>query len=199
MHYCNVCNYSTSVLASLTKHYNTQKHINNITKSNITKPNITKSNITKPNIINPNNNLSKNYISMEDKIDKINKLNELNLLKKEYEYKLKIEKLKSELELKTIECSNLEQQVAKQNNQIVNLTKINKNNIHNNTDSNTNNNFSNKEITNNINIVIINIKDNVNPMIVIDSLLSNIYNTTDLNLLMKSLINQVNNVRSKIL
>ena len=160
MHYCNVCDYKTSILSNMTKHYTTQKHLNNL-------------NNLKPNI--------KIIKSNDSSID--NKTNELNQLKKEYEYKLKIEKLKHELDLKTLECKSLEQIIIQKNNQINDLTNTN----------NTNN--TNNEITNNINIVIINVKDNIDPMLLVDTLISNQYDKTDNKWITKSLLNQLNNIK----
>ena len=144
MHHCNICNYYTHESRKIRNHYNTQKHIkntnaiNNINTTNDLICNICKkeykylTSLKKHQLI-CNNNETNNLVNEVKKdyeykleIEKLKLKNEQ--LKNEYEQKLEIEKLKNEyeLKLKNQECETL---------------KI--------TNNNTNNNNNNK-ITNNI-------------------------------------------------
>ncbi len=96
MHHCNICNYYTDLLKHIKKHYNTQKHIKNTNDiDNLKTTNDLICNICKKGY---------KYLTSLKKHQLICNNNETNNLvnevKKDYEYKLEIEKLKIELELK---------------------------------------------------------------------------------------------------
>ena len=126
MHYCNICNYYTDLLKHIKKHYNTQKHINNVNSiNNETKTNETKSNETKTNTEFICIKCSKQYkylTSLKKHQATCNKTennslidDKIELIKKDFEHKLEIEKLKCEyeLKLKNQEVESLKQLASK--------------------------------------------------------------------------------------
>ncbi len=144
MHFCNICNYQTSLLYNINRHYNSQKHINNTIENSIIKCDDNNDlicsicnkeykylNSLKKHQLVCNNNESNSSVN-----DKINELKkdfehklEIEKLKTEYEHKLEIERLKSEyeLKLKNQECENLKITNTNSNNN--NNNKITNNNI----------------------------------------------------------------------
>ena len=157
MHYCDICNYQTSFSNNIKKHYNSQKHINNIVYNSII--NIDGYNDDINDDINNEficisckkkykyeSGLKKHQMTCNHN-DNNNLVNiKINEIKKDYEHKLEIEKLKNEYELKLkdqeceLKLKTQEFETFKQLNSIV----VNNNN-------NSNNQITNK-ITNNINI-----------------------------------------------
>ncbi len=141
------------------------------------------------------NGLKKHQLVCDPERNKLNKINELNELKKDYEHKLEIERLKTQLELKTMECQNLEKIIAQKNNQIHNLqnnAKNNaKNNDKNNDKNNTNNNVITNEITNNINIVILKIKEPMDAILLVDNIIKNHSDKRNNKLIMSALLNHL--------
>ena len=170
MHYCKVCNYTAFTSTNIKIHYNSKKHINNMICDNI----IQSEGITNAiNNLNTNNDLTcsickkeykyltslkKHQMNCNNNETTILVNDKINELKKDYEYKLEIEKLKLELELKTeklkteqlkteyeqkLEIEKLKSELKFKNQECETL-KI--------TNTNSNNNITNNNITNNINI-----------------------------------------------
>ena len=170
MHFCDICDYQTSQSNNIKKHYNSKKHINNTICDNIIKSECITNDI---NNLNTNNNLICSICKKEYKF--LNGLkkhqlkcntNETNILlndkinkvKKDFKYKLEIEKYKLEieklkLELKTeqlkteyeqkLEIEILKSELKYKNNENETLKQM--------TNNNTNNNSNNNnKITNNI-------------------------------------------------
>ena len=153
MHFCDICNFQTSLSHNIKKHYNSQKHINNTICNSIMKSDehLNNNNI-KNNIELICVNCKKEYkflsglkkhqlICNQKENDSL--LNEkINKLKKDFKHKLEIEKLKSEyehkLEIETLKLKN-EYELKLKNQECENLKQI----------TNTNSNNNNK-ITNNI-------------------------------------------------
>ena len=106
MHYCNICDYRTSISSNIKKHYNSQKHINNTICDNI---------IKSDSYNNVNTNLICNNCNKEYKCTRSLKKHQLSCnnnennnftndkiieLKKDFKHNLEIEKLKNEYEAK---------------------------------------------------------------------------------------------------
>jgi hypothetical protein len=150
MHYCNVCNYYTTESNKIKIHYSSQKHIKNTNAIN-----------------NPNTNNDlicsickkeykyltslKNHQLKCNQIENSNLLNDkINEVKKDFKYKLEIEKLKLKNEqLKTeyeqkLEIERLKSELKYKNNENETLKQI----TNNNTNSNNNNKITNNNITN---------------------------------------------------
>ncbi len=117
MHYCKVCNYTAFTSTNIKIHYNSKKHINNMICDNIIKSegitNIIK-NTNAINNLNTNNDLicsickkeykyltslKKHQMNCNNNETTILVNDKINEVKKDYEYKLEIEKLKLELKL----------------------------------------------------------------------------------------------------
>ncbi len=153
MHHCNICNYYTQESRKIRNHYNSQKHIKNINAINnpntnndlicsickkeykyltsLKKHQVNCNQIENSSLVNDKiNELKKDY-EYKLEIEKLKLELKTEQLKTEYEHKLEIERLKSELKLKNQECETLK------------ITTTNSNN---------NNKITNNNITNNINI-----------------------------------------------
>jgi len=164
MHFCNICNYQTSLLYNINRHYNSQKHINNIIVNSIIKCDINNDNINNDDINNDdinNNDIDNEFIcvSCKKKYKYLNSLkthqlkckqsennillnDKINEIKKDFEHKLEIEKLKKEyehkLEIETLKLKS-EYELKLKNQECETLKQI--------TTTNSNNNITNN-ITN---------------------------------------------------
>jgi hypothetical protein len=155
MHYCEVCNYKAFTSTNIKIHYNSKKHIVNINKKDNNVDDVKINNDLNTQLICVNckkeykylNSLKKHQLDCNK-----NKNNSLvNEIKKDYEHKLEIEKLKKELEIEKlkkeleIEKIKSEYELKLKTQECENLKQISNNN------SNNNNKITNN-ITNNINI-----------------------------------------------
>ena len=109
MHYCNLCDYYTSESDKIKAHYKTKKHINNFNAIHNNVDNVKINNNLNTQLICVNckkeykyvNSLKKHQMNCNN--NETNSLvnDKINEVKKDYEYKLEIEKLKLELKLKS--------------------------------------------------------------------------------------------------
>ncbi len=145
MHYCNFCDYYTSESDKIKAHYKTKKHINNFNAIHNNVGDVKITNNLNTHLICVNckkgykylNSLKKHQLVCNNNNNNNNNIL-VNEIKKDYEHKLEIEKLKKELEierlkseyelkLKNQECETLKQiTTTNSNNNITNnITNIN--------------------------------------------------------------------------
>ena len=166
MHFCDICDYQTSQSNNIKKHYNTKKHINNTIANSIIKSNIELICVNCKKEYKFLNGLKKHQLKC-NQIENSSLLNDkINEVKKDFRYKLEIEKLKLELELKTeqlkteyeqkLEIERLKSEYElKLKNQECETLKITNNNSNNN--NKITNNITNINIDNTSDFIVENI------------------------------------------